>query len=317
VNGQPGGTSASGQWTGEVLVTPALAAELVGEQFPALRGAPVTELATGWDNTVYLLASKWVVRFPRRQVAVAGVWREIAALPRLALRLPLPVPVPELVGRPSARYPWPFWGARVLPGRELAESGLPESERTAAATAVGEFLRALHDPGLASSATDLELAVDPMRRADAAARAPKVREIVGRLVGLGVWTPDRGIDELLDRAEASGPVPAARAPALAHGDFHPRHLLVDAAGRATGVIDWGDLCLADPAVDLSIAYSGFAGPARAELLAAYGPVSAGQELSARTLAVFLCAALAEYAAAENRVALLRESLGGMRRAVAG
>lgn len=94
-----------------------------------------------------------------------------------------------------------------------------------------------------------------------------------------------------------------------------RHLLVE-AGAATGVIDWGDLCLADPAVDLSIAYLGFAGAARAELLAAYGrPVTARRELAARTCAVSIGTALAEYAAAEDRRALLAESLAALHRAV--
>jgi aminoglycoside phosphotransferase (APT) family kinase protein len=81
------------------------------------------------------------------------------------------------------------------------------------------------------------------------------------------------------------------------------------------VIDWGDLCLADPAVDLSLAYGAFAGPARAALLAAYGPVPPARELAARVLAVSLCAALAEYAADEDRPVLLAESLAGLRRAV--
>jgi aminoglycoside phosphotransferase (APT) family kinase protein len=57
---------------------------------------------------------------------------------------------------------------------------------------------------------------------------------------------------------------------ICHGDLHVRHLLVDRDGSVTGVIDWGDLCLADPAVDLSIAYFAFAGRARADLLSAYG-----------------------------------------------
>lgn len=52
--------------------------------------------------------------------------------------------------------------------------------------------------------------------------------------------------------------------AVCHGDLHVRHLLVDRDGSATGVIDWGDLCLADPAVDLSIAYFGFAGKPRTQ-----------------------------------------------------
>jgi aminoglycoside phosphotransferase (APT) family kinase protein len=137
-------------WAPERVVTAADAAELVneqfGEQFGELRGAPVEPLATGWDNTVYLVGGTWVFRFPRRTIALPGVEREIATLPALAPRLPLPIPVPELVGRPSRHFPWPFWGGRLVPGAELAESELSEAGRLRVARDVGAFLRALHDP---------------------------------------------------------------------------------------------------------------------------------------------------------------------------
>lgn len=106
-------------------------------------------------------------------------------------------------------------------------------------------------------------------------------------------------------------------PVVVHGDLHVRHLLVDGTGAAAGVIDWGDVCRADPAVDLAIAFSGFDGAARAAFLTAYGPVSAERELRARVLAVFLSAALAEYAAAEGRDRLLGEALAGLGRATSG
>jgi aminoglycoside phosphotransferase (APT) family kinase protein len=229
--------SAGRDWAPERLVGAAEAAALVGAQFPELRGAPVEPLATGWDNTVHLVGGEWIFRFPRREVALPGVRRELSHLPRLAASLPAPIPVPALVGRPSEAFPWPFWGARLIPGHELAEA-------------------------------------EPL---------------------------------------AQPPDDALR---LAHGDLHQRHVLVDGDGAVAGVIDWGDLCLADPAVDLSIAYGAFAGPARAALLAAYGGIDPEREVRARVLALSLCAALAEYAADENRPALLRESLAGLRRAVA-
>jgi aminoglycoside phosphotransferase (APT) family kinase protein len=103
---------------------------------------------------------------------------------------------------------------------------------------------------------------------------------------------------------------------VSHGDLHVRHILVD-GDAASGVIDWGDVCLADPAVDLSIAYGGFHGKPRADLLSAYGrPVGARRELAARVCALSVTASLAEYAAAEGRTVLLRECMAGLRRAVA-
>lgn len=306
-------------WMPEVEVTSELAASLIREQFPDLGAAPLAQLATGWDNTAFLISDRWLFRFPRREIAVPGVRREIAVLPRLAPLLPLPIPNPTFIGQPSARYLWPFFGASVLPGRELADSELTESRRVNAAKSVGEFLRVLHDPGLTALPECAGLPVDPMRRGSAKARAGRAHEVLGRLAHADVWRPDDDVGRLLDKADSDGESAEAGHPAdlvVCHGDLHVRHLLVDEAGAATGVIDWGDLCLGDPAVDLGIAFMGFAGRARAALLAAYGrTVSARQELAARTLAVSLAAHLAEYAANDGRPVLLGEALASIRRAI--
>jgi len=175
----------------------------------------------------------------------------------------------------------------------------------------------LHDPGLVALVDGADLPVDPMRRASAPVRARKAREVLDRLVHLGIWPGDSEVSRLLDQAECGDGVSGRGPLVVSHGDLHVPHLLVDRDGSATGVIDWGDLCLADPAVDLSIAYSGFAGKARADLLSAYGrPVGAERELAARACAISLAASLAEYAAADGRAPLLQERVAGLRRAVA-
>lgn len=308
-----GGVSAAAEWEPEHAVSAAQAADLVGAQFARLRGAPVEALATGWDNTVFLVGGEWIFRFPRRSVALPGIRREIAVLPALAPRLPLPVPVPEFAGRPSATFPWPFWGARRIPGRELAETCLPEDGRLTATAGLGAFLRALHDPGLVTAAA-ADLPRDPLSRAEPSVRSPRARARLARLARDGVWAPDPAAERLLREGERLGPYTGAVS--VSHGDLHVRHLLVDGDARAAGVIDWGDLCLADPSVDLSLAYGGFAGAARKALLSAYGPVGAERELRARVLAVFLCATLAEYAAETGRERLLDEALAGLGRAAA-
>ncbi len=94
-------------------------------------------------------------------------------------------------------------------------------------------------------------------------------------------------------------------------------MIIDPRGAAVGVIDWIDVCLADPAVDLSIAYAAFAGPARAALLQAYGAADGfppDRELRARALAVKLSLMLAAYAADQRQPRLLAESLAGLARA---
>jgi aminoglycoside phosphotransferase (APT) family kinase protein len=302
----------SREWEAEHVVGPDRASALVEAQFPLLRGLRVEPMAEGWDNTVHVVGREWVFRFPRRAMALPGVRREIAVLPRVASRLPLPVPLPELVGEPTDGYPWPFWGARLLPGTELADAGVPDRDRVELGRRTGQFLHVLHSPALTALAGDLP--VDPMRRADAVLRAAMADEWLGRLRRRGLPAGIGGMDDLLVEGARLGP-PAGEA-RLAHGDLHVRHLLVDDRGAAAAVIDWGDVCLADPAVDLALAYAAFAGAARAALLDAYGDVPPEQELRARVLAVCLSAVLAEYAAADGRDALLAEALAGLRRAVA-
>jgi aminoglycoside phosphotransferase (APT) family kinase protein len=262
---------------------------------------------------VFLVDGRWIFRFPRRAVALPGFQREIDVLPRLAPRLPLEVPVPEFTGRPSERFPWPFWGARHIHGRELAETALPDDARVSVAEGLGRFLRALHDPGLVPVAGKA-LQRDPLSRAEPSVRSPLARERLARLAKDGLWTPEPEVERLLTDGERLARHTGAVS--VCHGDLHVRHLLVDEDVRAAGVIDWGDLCVADPSVDLSLAYGGFRGRARTALLSAYGPVTEEQETRARVLAVFLCAALAEYAAGTVREGLLTEALAGLERAVA-
>ena len=278
------------------------AAALVGSQFPSLRGAPVQPVANGWDNTV-LLVGDVLFRFPRREIALDGQRRELAVLPRVAPVLPLPVPVPTHVGEAAGDYPWPFWGAAPIPGEELGRVG--EVDRRAAAEAAGSFLRALHDLSV-----DVQLPTDPMSRATPRLRRPKAVAALEALTARGLWSPSAEVTALVD-----SPLEPPQGPlVLVHGDLHLRHLLVDGRGRATGVIDWGDTCFAHPSLDLSLAYAAFRGRDRDALLAAYGGVDAETEVRARALAVGLCAALAEWAAAAGEEQLLQEYLSAIARA---
>jgi aminoglycoside phosphotransferase (APT) family kinase protein len=299
-------------WIAERPCGPDRARRLISAAFPDLRDVPVAPLAEGWDNTVFLVGGRWAFRFPRRAIAVPGLRRELTALPRLAERLPLPIPVPELVALDEhPTDPWPFTGARFLTGHELPDARLPERDRALAAEAVGGFLRTLHavDPRTVS----VELPVDPMQRGWPRARVRDTRELLGRLDARRIWLRDPQVDELLAEAEALE-APTGE-PVLVHGDLHVRHLLIDARGHAAGVIDWGDVCSGHPALDVSLAYTAFTGDSRAAFLAAYGGIDPETELRARALGVRLSALLVDHAVAVGNRFLLDEAIAGLRRGV--
>ena len=298
------------EWAAEVDLDAARVRSLVAAQFPDVVLDGLAPLASGWDNALWVTGEGIAFRFPRRAIAVPGVRREIALLPALAPRLPLPIPVPSWVGRPADGYPWPFFGARLLPGTEIAVSPLG-SGREAFGLALAGFLRALHEPPLAAE-LGAGLARDPIGRADMRRRVPRTRERFATLATLGLWTAPPAAMAFLDEAET---LPPSGDEALVHGDLHVRHVLVNDRGLPAAVIDWGDLALADPSVDLSLYWSQLDAPARAAFRQAYGTerLTPARLLRARVLALFLDAALAAYAHDTASAALLRTTLDGLER----
>ena len=298
--------SAVHEWSPEVEVGEELARTLIGGQFPELELRSLELLGEGWDNSVWLADGRWVFRFPRRTLALDGIEREIAVLPELAPRLPLPIPRPVFVGRPAHGFPWPFFGCELIRGREAAVADLSDAARGGLAAQLGRFLRALHAIDVSA-----ELPVDPFGRTDMAVRVPRAREQLAEGERLGLWNVPGSVDGWL---EAALELPPPEPTAVVHGDLHIRHVLVDDGGDVAGVIDWGDLGRADPSSDMSLYWSLLPPPARPAFLDAYGAVTPEQLVRARVLAVFLSAVLAVYARHERMPALEREAVAGVLRA---
>ena len=295
-------------WTAELVVDGGLARRLLA-QFPELEIESLRPFAEGWDYAIWLVNERWTFRFPRREIAVPGVRREIAVLPELAPLLPIPVPEPVFVGEPSEGFPWPFFGSELLPGRELGEAVLDDSARVEIGRSLARFLRRLHNAEVA-----YELPADANRRADMSVRVPRTREQLGELEATGLWQPPASVDRLLEAAEG---LPPSDASAVVHGDLHFRQVLVGDDASPTGVIDWVDVCHGDPAIDLSMLWSYLPPEGREAFLSEYGAVSDEQLMRARVVALSLSAALAHYGHIEGFRAVEREALSGLARAAAG
>lgn len=302
------------EWSAEIAVEEALARRLLASQFPELELGSVRRLGEGWDNSVWLVDEGWAFRFPHRLIAVPGVERELALLPLLGPLLPLPIPVPVFVGRPEGVYPWPFFGGPLVPGREAADADLDDEARGRCARPLAEFLRTLHAPeSLTAVSTSVELQADPLRRADMSFRVPMAETRFAELERLGLRRRSVRVDAIL---RAALTLPPTEPSAVVHGDLHLRHLLVDESGAPSGVIDWGDACFADPAIDLVLFWCLLPPVARGEFLAAYGPVGEEALLRARVLSLFLCGALAVHAHHEGFERIERETLAGLERTLA-
>jgi aminoglycoside phosphotransferase (APT) family kinase protein len=238
-------------WTAELIVDPRLAKELVDTQFPELSPASVRLLAAGWDNTAYVVNESFVFRFPRRSIAVSLIETEQRLLPWLAPRLPMSAPVPRFEGRPSDAFGWPFLGYPLIAGRTIAAARLSREDRAALAAPLATFFATLHAiPSFEAAARGVP--GDTLNRLDTTARLAATDQRLRTLVDSGVLTGRRSIDEAL----ASAPViRQPRTDVLVHGDPHAGQILVDDRHRMSGVIDWGDVHLGDPAIDFTAAHT--------------------------------------------------------------
>jgi aminoglycoside phosphotransferase (APT) family kinase protein len=145
-----------------------------------------------------------------------------------------------------------------------------------------------------------------MGRGDMSVRVPMARE---ELTALGLLPAN--VERVLDAALE---LPTPTATVLAHGDLHIRHALTDGDGGLSGVIDWGDACRADPAIDLSLYWSLLSDDGRAAFVDAYGVATDEQLLRARVLAFFLSAMIVTYARHEGSRRLETAALAGLARA---
>jgi aminoglycoside phosphotransferase (APT) family kinase protein len=289
------------EWSPEHVVDENLARRLIAGQ--CFEPSTLELVGEGWDNTVWLVDEQWAFRFPRREIGVPGLKRELASLGELAPQLPLRIPAPVFAGEPALGYPWPFFGAEFIAGSELADVVLTDEARCALGRPLGRFLRALH-----SAHVSTLLPTDPMGRSNMVTRASRTGVALMEIAAL--WKTPRWVFDLLDAAER---IPAPAATAVVHGDLHARHVLF--LGEVPcGVIDWGDICRGDPCIDLALYWYLLEGAGREAFRDAYGEISRDQLASARVLAWFMCARLAVWAFNEGRERLLEVGLDGLRRA---
>ncbi len=294
------------EWDAEVEVDEALARALIGDAYPVLGTESLRLLGVGWDNTAWLAGETVVFRFPRRQIALPGILREMTVLPQIAPRLPFAIPDAAYPGAPSDLFPWPWFGSRLIPGHEIHEhGGLHQDSRRQLAHDLGVFLRALHTVRVPD---DADLEVDPNGRADMSSRVPRTRLSLLELDPSG--TLGARAAGILDAAESLSPTEDF---VLAHGDLHFRHTLINDGGRLAGIIDWGDVCLSAAGSDLSLYWSLLLPPARAAFRSAYGQVSEENLIRARVLALSLSALLALYGREQKMSGVEREALHGIDR----
>ena len=248
---------------------------LIAAAFPDLRNGTARVVGAGWDCVAVDLDGRLVFRFPRHAAAEQSLLTEIRLLPELAPLLPVPIPRYTHVSEPMLDYPYHFAGYARLPGTPMDEAGPTVVSDECLATSIGRFIAALHGvpPDQAEALGVPTYSPEGWLERHRSLYEQARRLIVAHLSREAVRALDAFWHDALD-----DPAMCRFTPRLIHGDLVPEHiLLAPDRSRVSGIIDWGDAMVADPALD----YAGFPEPFARAMLAAVGNSSQEAEFRQR------------------------------------
>lgn len=262
-------------WDAQWPWTEAEAAEAIARVAPELTG-PVSLLGQGWDCLVFRIGDA-AFRFPKRPAGLECIDNELRVLPQLP-DVGVPVPRPRWIGEARGR---PFYGHDFIHGHSADHLALTEEERAELAPALGVFLKGLH-------------------------ALPKLEGLEYDWSRVDLQDTARRLKSKMDIDEVAPASTEERW--VCHGDLYARHVAVERGPmRVAGILDWGDVCWGDRAVDLSLAFAFLPPDARPAFFAAYGAIDDWTEARARFFARYYAYVLHDYASDVNDTTLVVEA----------
>ncbi|MFD6206605.1 phosphotransferase [Peribacillus sp. NPDC060253] len=296
-------------WLAEYPVSLDLAGKLIRLQFPEIELKEIKQLGEGFDNTVIQINGEFVFRFPRRPIAVTLIQVENQLLPSIAGTLPLDIPEPIFFGKPSTIYPYPFTGYKIVKGHLPVEGSV--ANKIESAKRFAHFLKVLHSFPV-EKARNLGVQPDGLRRLDVSFRQKSLMENVSTLLKLGYNDQAYAVKDFVERL---GDVDVQHPITLVHGDIHIRNVLLNDEGILTGIIDWGDVHIGNPAIDFSFLYSYFPKEARQSFFEIYGEIEQETECLARFRAIYMLVTLLVYGIDRHDEELIAISSIGLKFAI--
>jgi len=245
------------------------AGRFIQEAVPDLHVETVVFEGEGDFCRAYTVNDTWMFRLAHNNEATRSLQCETAVLPQLAPTLPLPIPRIEYSGF-IGRNRLAFVGYRKIPGEVLAPAALAaldDATQERCARDLGGFLQQLHafpaeqarQAGVVDSEYPFSRTESGISEGTAAEQYAQALAQLAQYAQVDAATRAycaRLVDDLL------APQPAgALPPALVHGDLSAEHVLSDPATRQiTGVIDFTDVLITDPLLDVMYLYANY-GPA--------------------------------------------------------
>ena len=241
--------------------------KILRESFPDLQIRTIQAIEEGWDSLVLDINGEMIAKFPRYAWSADKLQKESRLLPVVRHAVDLPVPneralVNEADGAAIVQVYEKLPGEMLTPELEMR---LPADRLS---VQLGRFLTQLHsiEPAVLES-LGLD-PVDPQIWFDRWLRlGSRIEEDVLPLLDVETGAAAReflagGIDASL----------AEFRPVLIHGDLGGWNILVDdETSTVTGIIDWGDAELGDPAYDFTALKAEYSDALYREIARSYEP----------------------------------------------
>lgn len=215
----------------------------ITKEFPDITYTSSQYLDHGWDDVVLILDSKFVFAFPRADKYIQEKFqKELRLMPKLAPKLPLPVPVFTHIARSGLFAGYPYIAGERL-RREVIET-FNSSQRRCAAQTMAVFMQAMHQfpvrtarvCGVTKTWTVAE------HRAWAADRLAYIVKHLSKKQA-------QELQSLFDSCMHSG---LHERMCLIHQDLTSEHILFDTrTKKISGIIDFGEAQIGDPLNDLA------------------------------------------------------------------
>lgn len=192
-----------------------------------------------------------LIRMPSAASYELQVEKEHQWLPILAPHLPYSIPTPLAMGNPEFGYPWHWSVYKWIGGVTVASQA--NVDLIDLASRLAEFLTALQQIDSTGGPLAGEHSFyrgSALKQYDSETRnaISELRDKIDTNKATQIW-------------EAALATKWLHSPVWVHGDIAPGNLLLQ-NGKLHAVIDFGQLCIGDPACDLAIAWTLFHGESR-------------------------------------------------------
>lgn len=204
-------------------------------------------IGEGFDNLAFLVNQQYVFRFPRRESGITCMENEILALPYLAKHLSFNITTPKFIGHAEQ---FPFAGYKIIQGKTLCEATEAFITSYQFAEIFAHWLKELHSIPIIPGHQDLLKStwrLDIQNRITILLSSLNQYQDYYQLSGFSLKQLEEIISSFanLNFAESSQ--------VYLHGDLYFKHIMVDNNIIPTGLIDWGDVHIGHPGIDLSAA----------------------------------------------------------------